>query len=376
MEPGYESHRLVILQTPPPAPQGEDGWGPGKRRCSCATPSRVNLLEPWIFARLAAGVAATALFVQAAWVSLKVMRFFRLGATSEGQLALERQAELAAAAARVGAVLQGAALLLSLTAADRLSGHLRGAMCGFGVVHAVTTGPAAVIASGLASLAALVLGQLLALDRRERSLSLVRPLAAVTTLVAVLGVADLALTATWLGGLDFSVVASCCSSGLDAGEDPVRVGLAATGRSLAAALAPAFAAVAAWLAWRASRSGRRPAAIAAGLASLVALPAAVAATVLVVAPHVYEVPQHRCPYCLFRADALWMGYPLLAALLVAAASALGAALAARWSPRDDGAFADFAPPLLRRSALAWLVALALALAPVVRYAILSGGHLL
>jgi hypothetical protein len=333
----------------------------------------VHLLSPWILARLVAGVTAAALFVHGAWVSLRILRFFRLGTTSEGQLALERQFELASATARVGAVLQASALLLSLTAANQLAPQLRGAMCGYGVVHAVDSGPLAVAASALASLAALVLWRLLSFDRRVRGLQMLPALASLILGTAALALLDLGLTATWLGALDFSVVASCCSSGLDAGEAAPLLGYGISGQKLIQLLAPALVLVAAGAAWRGAKSGGRGAAQLAGAAGLAALPAALAVIPLVVAPHVYEVPHHRCPYCLFRADALGLGYLLLGSLLVASSATLGAALLARLAPREPDVFPEQAPALLRAGTLAWLVALGLGLAPVLRYLALSGG---
>ncbi len=334
----------------------------------------MDLLSPWIVVRLAAGIVATALFVYGAWVGGKVLRFAHLGATSEGQLALERQFELASASVRVGAAVQAGALLLSLTAASQLAPHLRGAMCGHGVVHAVSAGPWAIAAAGLASLASLVLWRLLSLDRAVRSLALLRPLAVAILAVAALSLADLALTASWLGALDFSVVASCCSSGLDAGGAP-RVSYGNSGQS-AATLAPLATMAAAVAAWRASRTEARPAAMVAGAVALVALPLALVAIPQVVAPYAYEVPHHRCGYCLFRSDVLWLGYPLLGALLAAASSSVGAALGAWLAPQEDGAYGVWAPAALRTGALAWGVALALGLAPVLRFLALSGGVLL
>lgn len=333
----------------------------------------MNLLSPWILVRLAAGLVAAALFGHGAWVSLRVLRYFRLGTTSEGQLALERQFELASASARVGAFLQAGALLLSLTAANQLAPQLRGAMCGYGVVHAVELGPAAIAATSAASLAALVLWRLLALDRQVRSLALLRPLAALIVVVALASLADLALSAAWLGALDFSVVASCCSSGLDAGEASGPIVYGISGQSAAMFLAPPLLLLAAGLARRAARVKTRSSALLAGAAGFVSLPPALAAIPLVVAPYAYEAPHHRCPYCLFRADALWMGYPMLAALLLATSSVFGAALAAKLAPREDDAFATYTPPLLQTGALAWLAVLILGLAPVVRFLVLSGG---
>lgn len=331
----------------------------------------MDLLSPWILTRLAAGVVAAALFVYGAWVGLRVLRYFHLGSTSEGQLALERQFELAAAAVRVGSGMQAGALLLSLIAANQLAPQLRGAMCGHGVVHAVSSGPGAIAAAGVTSLASLVLWRLLTFDRHVRSLALLRPLSGLILAVAALSLVDLALTASWLGALDFSVVASCCSSGLDAGGTASYF-YGTSGQSLAL-LAPPLALVAAGLAWRAARSRRRAAAVLAGVAAVVALPAVLAAIPQVVAPYAYETPHHRCAYCLFRSDALWLGYPLLGALLLACSSALGGALAAWLSPAEDGAFPEHGPLLLQTAAVAWLLALTLGVAPVVRFLGLSGG---
>ena len=149
----------------------------------------MSYLEPWVLARLVAGVVAAALFVHAAWVGLRVLRFFHVQSTAEGQLALERQAELGAASARVGAGVQVLALLLSLLAADQLTSSVRGAMCGYGVVHAVEAGPWSVIVSLLAAIGAGAQLELLALDRRVRGLGLVRPLAGTALVLAALSLA-------------------------------------------------------------------------------------------------------------------------------------------------------------------------------------------
>ena len=80
-----------------------------------------NLLEPWVLLRLAAGLVAFALFARAALTAQRVLRHFDVRRATEGQLALEKRVELAATFARVGAVVQVAALALSALTADRLS---------------------------------------------------------------------------------------------------------------------------------------------------------------------------------------------------------------------------------------------------------------
>ncbi|MFO0661744.1 MAG: hypothetical protein U0165_18210 [Polyangiaceae bacterium] len=335
----------------------------------------MSLREPWIAIRLVAALTAASLFVHAAWIGTKILRFERVGSTSEGQLALERQAELGAATARVGAVIQVLGLLLSVLAADRLTVTIRGAMCGYGVVHANAAGPWSIALTCAAAVAAGVLLQLLKLDDALRKPFLRRPIAIASMVVALVSLTDFRFVWSWLGELDLSVVASCCSSGADAGATTAS-GFASGPRvpmTIASLVAVPAAIVTAFLA---RRSRSRSLALSSGFLSVAALPLALETVVLEVAPHVYEVPHHRCAYCLFRHDAWFIGYPLFGAIFLAVVWAVGAAMSAWLTPRDEvsnDAFVTFAPPVLGREALAWMVALLLAAIPIVRFAIVAPG---
>jgi hypothetical protein len=334
----------------------------------------INLLEPWVIIRLAAGLAATVLFARGAWTAAKVLRRFDLVRASEGQLALERQMELSWTFVRVAAAVQVATLVLTVLAADRLSHGVRGAMCAYGVFNANEHGFPAVFATIGVALAAGVLAQVYAFDARVRGLDLVRPLAVMTLGVAPLALLDFVLTARFLGRLDLSVVASCCSVQLDAvaaGNVPYADGP----RELASILAPIVVGVAILVALLVSRRPTAPRAAFAGALALVALPLAVAASVLEVAPHAFELPQHVCPFCLLRPDVLGLGYPLFGAIFLAVVWGAGAGvcgLLAR-GPAASLAFAPFARSRLVREAIAWGIALVLGVAPVVRYAFVAGG---
>jgi hypothetical protein len=336
----------------------------------------VIAFEPWVLLRLATGLVALCLFARCAWVAARVLRFGHVASSSEGQLALERQAELSATAARVGAAVQVLALLLTVVVADRMAPSVRGAMCGYGVVHANEAGPWSVASTLGAALAAGAYLHVLRLDRAHRSLALLRPVSWCALALAGASALDFGFALEWLGGLDLKVVASCCSTSVDVGGEALARGASGGARGLAtaAALGGVPAALGASL-WASRRGGRGPA-LAAGALSLIALPAAAAAVVLEVAPHVYEVPHHRCPYCLFRADAWGIGYPLFGALFVAAVAALGATAGALLTLRareERDPFPAFAGPLLRREAWALGAALVLGALPVLRYTLLSGG---
>ena len=336
----------------------------------------MNLLDPWILLRIAAGIVATFLFVRGAATGYRVLRHFNVSQATEGQLALERQVELASTFVRVATIVQVASLALTVLAADRLSRGIRGAMCAYGVFAANSWGfPALFVTLGVA-VAAGLLAQLFVFDARVRGMDLVRSLAIGTLLLAPLALADITLTTLFLLKLDLSVVASCCSVQLD----PVAAGnggYASGPRELSAIAAPIAIGLSIFVALLAARRPRKPMVALAGAMSLVALPLAIAAAVLEVAPHAFEIPQHVCPFCLLKADVFAIGYPLFGAILLAVMWGAGAALSGLIArgPAAREAFAPFARERLHREAIAWLVALAIGVAPVLRYVIVTGGSL-
>jgi hypothetical protein len=195
-----------------------------------------------------------------------------------------------------------------------------------------------------------------------------------TLAMAPLSALDLALVYEYLSRLDLTVVASCCSLQLD----PIAArgtGFAGGPRVIATFVAVIGTVLSIGAALFAARSPTRVRVAAAGVVTLLAIPAALAASVLEVAPHAFEVPQHVCPFCLLRSDVLAIGYPLYGALLLAAIWA-GGAVASALLARGDApraALAPFARLRLTRGAIAWGLALAVGVAPLIRYSIVASG---
>lgn len=332
------------------------------------------ILEPWVMLRLIAGVVSLALFARASITSARVLRHFNVSRASEGQLALERRVELARTFVRVGAAVQVASLVLTMLAADKLSHGVRGAMCAYGVFRANEWGFPALAMSASAAVAAGVLLQLFALDGKVRGLDLVKPLSWATLVVAPLVAADLFLSARFLFGLDLGVVASCCSVELDPGA-ATTAGYAQGPRILAAGGAVVSIIACIGVSWLASRRPRAGLVVLAGALGALALPFALGASVLEVAPHVFETPHHRCPFCLLHGDVMGIGYVLYGAMFLAMVWGLGAALAALTARGEAAraAFGAFARGRMRAEAVAWSIALAVGVLPVVRYVIVANG---
>jgi hypothetical protein len=334
----------------------------------------MNLLEPWILLRVLAGVVASALFVRAAVVAALVLRHYGERRATEGQLAVERQAELGLTFVRVAAFVQIASLLLSVLAADRLHHAVRGAMCAYGVFSANDWGFVSLGASCVTALAAGAVLQLAAFDRHVRGLTLLRPLAAVTLFVCPLALFDMFATTRFLTELDLNVVASCCSVQLDA-EGAGRLGFAEGPRQLSSILALVGAVASVGFAWRVARKPTRAGGLLAAVSAVLTLPWALAAAVLEVAPHAFEVPSHVCPFCLLRADVFGVGYMLFGALFACGVWAFGALLTsvASGSLSRTDEFSAFVRSRSQRLAAGWTVALVVGAWPVARYWFVAGG---
>ncbi len=334
----------------------------------------MNLFEPWIFLRLVVGLGAALLFLRSAYTAVRVLRRFDVARASEGQLVLEKNLQLTSTLVRVALVLQVVGLALSALAAERMRHEIRGAMCGYGVFAANAYGFPALGLTVATALAAGVAAQVYALDARMRDMSLARPIAVATLVLAGLSLADFVATATFLSKLDLSVVATCCSVELDTRVSTAS-GYVDGPHALMRIVAPVAMLAAALTSALAARRPRRSTGFFAGAVTFAAFPIAIAFAILETAPHTFEVPQHTCPFCLLKGDALGLGYFLFGALFVAFVWAVGAGVGALLAG-DREEWGVFAKQRLRRDAVAWLVALALGIAPVIRYAWVSGGHLL
>ena len=333
-----------------------------------------NLGNVWILLRIVSGVAALALLLRAAWTSRKVLRHFDVSRVTEGQLALERQQELSTTLVRVAAGFTLANLLLTVLLAERLSHSLRGAMCGYGVFTSVSSGMPALGASVVVAVAAGAVSQVIGLDTRVRTLDLAKPLAELTLLLSALAAADLALTLRFLAELDLGVVASCCSTVVDSARGGAARFFEAPRAIAWSALVLCVLAVGS--AFRSWKSPSHRGALVSGALVLAAAPLAAAGITLYVAPHLFEVPTHTCPFCLFGSEGAWLGYPLFGGLygaLVWGAGALLSAAFARTRMPVSEVLAPFLSSRFRSVFVTLTAVLAISVASVARYYVVSGG---
>ncbi|MFO0713473.1 MAG: hypothetical protein U0353_26720 [Sandaracinus sp.] len=338
-----------------------------------------NLFRPWLLARVVVGLSAAALAIAAMVVASRALLRDDVRATSASRLALDKQIELVSTLFSLAGAFAWLDLLLAVSGADRLAGSLRGAMCAYGVLASSAWGFRALVLAILSALAASSWRALHAIDLTQREGVLTRAKLVGAFFVGPLVVASFVASTRFALDLDFRVIASCCSTGFGPRAASVlgRDGGAEPQAMLALVILGVLAAALALVSTRVRNE--RSAAIVAGLASLASLGAAIAsvpAIVGYVAPHAYETPVHQCPFCLLRVEESGgIGWPLYAALALALGSSLALGISAIASSRvpEPALAIALRRRFARSAAVGWLVAVAVAIYPVARFAWISGG---
>lgn len=311
------------------------------------------ILHPGVVALLTGSLLVSGLLLASAWHAVEMLRRWDLASGSAQQLALERRTYLVSALVGWALAFELASLFLYVYTADALAPMFTGAMCAAGTLNANGYGYPALLLRLAVFVGAALWLVLNHADSLGRDYPLVR-----TKYGLLLGLAALVPLEAWLQArfflaLEPEVITSCCGSLFSTGG----VGAGASVASLppvpsAVALYLTLGgAAAAGLAFR--RTPSAPVAAVLGIASALALPVGLAALISFVAPYVYELPTHHCPFCLLRREYGWVGYPLYAALLGAVVCGAGAGVLVPF--RRIPSLAGPLPIFQRRLALAAVV---------------------
>lgn len=328
-----------------------------------------NLLRPFLLARLSLALAATVACIVGVWAALAWIRAEKQPIGSPERIEAERRGELTAALVQTALAASALGLFVTMVGAEGAHHEIRGAMCAYGVLGTTAHGFQSLLTSVVATLAC---AGWLALHRLD--LRLPTPELSRTKLLALFAVLpatgfDLITATRFALELDFSVVATCCSTGVDTAGGPIAF---AASRAHVFPLALGLGALALGASVRLAKRPGRVSALAASTSMLAFAGAGLLATIDVVSPHAYGRPGHRCAFCLLSEVTHGIGYPMLGALLVSAC--LGAALLALESERERAAddADDVERGLARYAVLTNTAALVLLVLPVALYRLETG----
>lgn len=307
------------------------------------------ILHPAVVALLVGSAAASGLLLYAGWQAVGILRRWDLSSGSSLQLALERRTYLVSTLVGFVLAFELASLLLFVRTADVLAPLFTGAMCAAGTLAANPWGYPALL---LRLLVAVLAGLWLVVNHADGlapDYPLVRPKYAFLLGLVPLVLLEGTLQARFFLSLDPEVITSCCGSLFSRGG--------AGPGALLAEIPPLPAAVALYATAGAAisaggvleRTPGRVAALALAGSSSLAGGAGLVGLVSFVSPYVYELPAHRCPFCLLQAEYHWVGYPLYAMLLGGVIAGAGAGLLAGF--RRHASLAERLPGLQARLAL-------------------------
>lgn len=292
---------------------------------------------------LGAVLAATAAIFMAVF-ALQILRHWRLGSGSERQRALERKTDLAAAAFVWVLCYEILSLFLFVRAADGFHRVLTGAMCAAGSLNANPFGYPALVVK---LTAALLSGLWLILhhaDQQTPEYPLLTRKYRLALVLSLLILTEAGLMIAYFAHLSPKLITSCCNVQFGTG-----------GWNEAAPLLTISPGVHRWLLF-----GGGMIALAVGIAANRArkgyglyaclctayFPVAVLSMIGFVSPYIYELPTHRCPFCMLQPEYHFIGYGLYALIFSAAVSGMGAAVIR--PPRPSGDYAARLPRLRKK----------------------------
>lgn len=272
------------------------------------------ILHPGILALLLGSSSVLLFTLIAAGFGLRVLRHWDPASASEWQLRLERQTYLISTLMNYAmAIALGSALLFVVTA-DDLHGLLVGAMCATGSLNANPVGWAVLWAKLALLFGAGLWIAVNQVDGRCEDTPYTRRKYLLLLALVPLITADWALQLRYFLGLHPDIITSCCGSLFTPGDAGIASTLASLPPRPTMGLFYGSAGLLLALGGIARRPGARVARPLFASACVVWLGIALAGIVAFVAPYIYQLPTHHCPFDVFQAGYGYAGYPLFLSL--------------------------------------------------------------
>lgn len=285
------------------------------------------LMNPNILALLVSSSVVSMVLLLAATFSWQVVRHWNLRSGSEFQLALERRTYLISTLVAFAFFTELISLLLFVYTNENLSGQFSGAMCATGVLNVNPWGWYALALKILLFFAGVLWLILNRLDEQGWDYPLIRVKYLALMCLIPLVLATTVLQFLFFIGMEADVITSCCGALFS----PEKQGAAAA----MSAFNPRWSLILFYLSGAVTLilglwALRRKAQTAFAISGLVAFVVALLAIISVIAPFIYEHPQHHCPFCLLKGGHDFVGYWLYIPLFSATALALGSGLISRF----------------------------------------------
>jgi len=331
----------------------------------------------WVLGLIIGQIAVASVGAAACFNALRIVRSWDTASLSPMQLELEHRSELIATIVSWSLLFQIFSLLVFEITARSLAPFIPGAMCTVGTLHAHHLGwPVLFLKIGALYLYGwwVVINHV---DMQLEGFPLTRLKSWYMIFLFPLLLIDLLMQIAFFTGLDSSVISSCCGVIFEVGGEgfgssvaslPPKTTRALLFGFLAAMLALSYAAP-----WENKTSGKTAYAI----GSAVGLILGISGVVAFVAPYIYMMPALHCPFIFLDHEHFNYGYVVYVPLF--AASFLGISLAVltiieQKFPSTSLASQRLATRFVQYSRVLWILFLAAAYGPVIKFWIDTGGR--
>jgi hypothetical protein len=287
------------------------------------------------------------MLLYSAYYGGKILKLWDLGSGSELQLNLERRTYLVSTVMSYAMAFQLLSLFLFVYTAEDMARFIIGAMCAAGSLYANLWGYPALV---LKILTFLLAGTWLVVnyaDNRGYDYPLIKKKYALLLIIAPFGMADLIVQAGYFLSLNPDVITSCCGSLFTFSTGKTENSIAALPQGPAEIMFYGGMGLTLFTGIIFCRTGR--AGYLFSLASTATMAASMHALIAFISPYFYELPTHRCPFCILQEEYGFVGYPLYLALMVGAVAGLG--VGATLPFRQIASLSEVLPSLQRRLTL-------------------------
>jgi hypothetical protein len=271
------------------------------------------ILHPAVLALLVASALISLMLVLSSWHGVRILRSWDLKSGSGLQLELERRTYLISTILAYVLGFQLASLFLFIYMGDALAGMFTGAMCAAGTLNVNAYGYPVLLLKVLNFLLAGLWLVLNHADNQAEDYPLIRKKYGLLLVLAPLILLEAVLQARYFAGLNPEVITSCCGSLFGTSS----AGPAAFLASLP--VLPSEITLAVLLVLTLASEGmfvvRGRGGIGVAVLSAAVLITGIASLISFIGPYVYELPMHRCPFCVLQKEYGYIGYVFYSTLL-------------------------------------------------------------
>lgn len=282
------------------------------------------IFHPGILALLLGSALSCLMLLYSGYHGAAIARGFDVRSGSERQLGLERRTYLVSTLVSYALGFQVLSLFLFVFTADRLHPLFSGAMCAAGVLNVNRFGYPALLLKVASFVFAGLWLVLNAADNRGYDYPLVRKKYLFLLAAMPLFLAEAAVQALFFLRLDPNVITSCC--GALFGEERSAVPSWLGGFPVLPSMAGFYLSTLVFLAAGARFCGKGKGGYLFAAAGSAVFLFSAAALLSFLGVYIYELPSHRCPFCVLHGEYGYVGYLLYAGLLGGGVSGAGVGL--------------------------------------------------